>query len=159
MGQWILSFFSFFILAFHPSWLFHLHPLLSFSLPIKLTSLFFFFDPFFTSYYNEFVRCLDTIFEQSTDYCPKESYEYFREMTGKFRSSTIDMLCGSKYHRASEKCDVVVGPTINGRDILVKYLIGVFANRPEVDIRRITGKNPIFPWAMSRSEYSTSRIE
>ena len=92
-------------------------------------------------------------------YCSQSSYEYFREMTRKFRTSTIDMLCGSKYHRASEKCDVVVGSAINGRDILVKYLIGVFANRPEVDVRRITGRNPLFPWAMSRSEYLTPPIE
>ena len=52
-------------------------------------------------------------------------------MSSKFRSNTIDMLCGSKYSRNSEKCDHIVGSSITGKDILIKYLIGVFATRAQ----------------------------
>ena len=63
------------------------------------------------------------------DRCSPQSFDYFREMSLKFRSNTIDMLCGSRYSRNSEKCDQIVGGSITGKDILVKYLIGVFASK------------------------------
>lgn len=80
-------------------------------------------------YYNEFAKCLDTLFLEAGDRCSPQSFDYFREMSTKFRANTIDMLCGSKYARNSEKCDNIVGSAITGKDIVVKYMIGVFASK------------------------------
>lgn len=86
------------------------------------------------SYYNEFSKCLDNLFLEGTENCSPAAYEYFREMSSRFRTHTIDMLCGFKYNRNSERCDVILGNSITGRDIIVKYLIEVFATE-EVDKR------------------------
>lgn len=79
------------------------------------------------SYYNEFSKCLDNLFLEGTENCSTAAAEYFREMSSRFRSHAIDMLCGFKYNRNSERCDVILGNSITGRDIVVKYLIEVFA--------------------------------
>ena len=60
--------------------------------------------------------------------CSIATHDYFKEMGSKFRTNTMDMLCGSKYNRLSEKCDQIVGNPITGKDILMKYLVGVFAS-------------------------------
>lgn len=80
------------------------------------------------SYYNEFTKCLDSLFLEAGSRCSLATHDYFKEMGSKFRTNTMDMLCGSKYNRMSEKCDVIVGNPISGRDVIIKYLIGVFAS-------------------------------
>jgi len=87
-------------------------------------------------YYNEFSKCLDNLFLEGTENCSPAAYEYFRDMSSRFRTHTIDMLCGFKYNRNSERCDVILGNSITGRDIIVKYLIEVFANSDMVAERK-----------------------
>lgn len=62
--------------------------------------------------------------------CNGRSFDYFREMSNRFKANTMDLLCGSKYQRHSERCDEVVGGPITGKDILMKYLVGAFAAKP-----------------------------
>ena len=69
------------------------------------------------------------MFIDAGDKCSPQSFDYIRDMSYKFRSNTIDMLCGSEFSRSSEKCDQILGQSISGKDILIKYLIGVFASK------------------------------
>ncbi|KAI1286982.1 hypothetical protein HDE_10395 [Halotydeus destructor] len=85
-------------------------------------------------YYNEFARCLDSSLIEAGDQCTPKAFDYFREMSNRFRVNTMDLLCGSNYQKHSEKCDDIIGSPITGREVLIKYLVGTFASKLENNV-------------------------
>ena len=73
---------------------------------------------------------MESLLLESGEQCSPASFDFWRDMSSRFRANTMDLLCGSKYSRNSgqESCDAIIGSAITGKDILVKYLISVFAS-------------------------------
>lgn len=75
---------------------------------------------------------MESAFIEAGDRCGPNAFDYFREMSNRFRLNTMDLLCGAKYQRHSEKCDDIVGSSISGKEVLFKYLVSAFANKNQI---------------------------
>src|SRR5690349_12353006 len=72
-------------------------------------------------YYNEFTTCIEGSLIDTGDRCSARSFDYYRELSNRFKANTMDLLCGAKYAKHSERCDDIIGGQITGKDIIVKY--------------------------------------